>query len=85
MKKHYDVNLDEVETEELKKLLQARSMSLSGFLTSVIHEHMEAMKRFKVPSDVSKVTLGEFMRMAVDMMTDLKREVKADRGKSPEQ
>lgn len=71
MKKKYLLSLDEEKTEELKKWLDAHNMGLSQFVDSVIAEQMGAMKLLKVPKDISKLTIGEFARLAQKMMVNL--------------
>jgi predicted DNA-binding protein len=73
MKKRYLINLPEEKTEELKVWLDKHGLTLSGFLSSIVEEQMDTMKALHVPADVSKMTLGDFARMAGKMMVNLNK------------
>jgi hypothetical protein len=71
MNKKYLLSLNEEKTEALKKWLEKHNMSLSGYVDSLISEHQETMKLFEIPKDASKMTIGEFARLAQKMMVNL--------------
>jgi predicted DNA-binding protein len=73
MNKKYMVSLPEEKTEELKAWLEAHGMTLSVYLGGVIEEQLETMKIIKVPDDVSKMTVGDFVRMAGKLMVNLSK------------
>lgn len=71
MRKKYLLSLDEEKTEALKKWLEKHNLSLSGYIEALISEHQETMKLFEIPKDASKMTIGEFARLAQKMMVNL--------------
>lgn len=73
MNKKYLVSLNEDKTEKLKVWLTGKGLTLSQYLDSMVCEAQEVAENFKIPADVSKMTIGQFSRLASRMLIHLRR------------
>jgi hypothetical protein len=72
MKKNFCVSLDKEIIDLLQPYLEKNGMSISGFFNQAAHEYIDAIRSLNLPEDVSKMPLGEFMRMFSKMVKGMK-------------
>ena len=77
MKKRYTINLDEKETEELRKWLAVKGLSFSGYMNSLVHEQMVAIKDLDIQPAVENMTVDQFEALVRKMAVSLKLEARA--------
>lgn len=75
MKTVYSISLDADKVNILKKWLDKRGLSFSGYLNSVIDEQIEAIELFD-PLEGKKVTTSNLLKMASEMALKLNKEMK---------
>ena len=76
MKKRYDVSLNEEKVDELKKWLDKRGLTFSGYLSLLIDEQVEAVKLFAPDGNLKKVTVSKFGKLAFNMVKKLNASIK---------
>jgi len=76
MKKRYMINLDENETEELRKWLAVKGLSFSGYMNSLVHEQMIAIRDLEIQPDVENMTVDQFEALVRKMAVTLKAEAR---------
>ena len=76
MKKRYTINLDEKETEELRKWLAVKGMGFSGYMNSLVHEQMAAIKDLDLQPAVENMTVDQFEALVRKMAVSLKLEAR---------
>lgn len=72
--KKYTITLKEDETEALRKVIRKQGFTLSSWFRSIITEHQNTMKLFKISPDVKNMTIGEFTSLAERMVKNLGKE-----------
>jgi hypothetical protein len=75
MKKVYSINLDEDKVEEIRKWLEPKGLSLSGYINSLVEEQLEAMKLYGDGKE--KVTVMKFIKLAAKMVKNLNESKKS--------
>lgn len=65
----YSLSLDQDAMDKLKVWVDKNGMTLSGYINTIVVENVKALERMKLPDDLNKVTLGDFMKMFSGMMT----------------
>jgi hypothetical protein len=76
MRKNYTLSLDKERVEKLQPWLEKKGLTFSGYVDSLIEESMIAVEKFKVPEDITKMKVRDFLFIAKRMMGDLKNEAK---------
>ena len=74
MKKNYQLSLDQEKVDELRAWLAPKGLTFSGYVNSLICEQMDAVRKFKIPANVSEMKLAEFAKMFQKMAVSLARE-----------
>jgi len=69
MKKVYSINLDEDKVEEIRKWLEPKGLSFSGYINSLIEEQLGAMELYGDGKE--KVTVMKFIKLAAKMVKNL--------------
>jgi hypothetical protein len=73
MKKNYTVTLDDEKVELIKPWLEKKGMSFSGFLNASVDEMADGIVKMKLPDDVSKMSIGDFMKAFSRLMKVMKK------------
>lgn len=68
MKQTYTINLDKEAVEELKEILRSKGMTFSGFINTLIHENIEALRICDGIMDTQDLTLGHLQKLYVGMV-----------------
>jgi hypothetical protein len=76
MRKNFTLSLDKDAVEKLQARLSKRGATLSGYVDSLIVESELAYEKFKIPDDVKKMKMGDFLKLAKMMLVELKDEAR---------
>ena len=76
MKKVYSVYLDQDSVDIVQPYLEKQGLSFSGFVNQAVVEYGEALKNMDLPEDVSKMTLGDFVKMFSRMVKSMRDDPK---------
>jgi hypothetical protein len=76
MRKNFTLSLDKESVERLQERLSKQGTTLSGYVDLLIKESDVAYRKFKIPSDVTKMKIGDFLKLAGKMFGELKDETK---------
>jgi hypothetical protein len=76
MKKNYLLSLDQERVEELKRWLEPKGQTFSGYVNLLVSEQLDTVKKFNIPADVSELTLAKFAAMFQKMAVSLAREAR---------
>jgi hypothetical protein len=74
MKKNYTVSLDDEKVELIKPWLEKKGISFSGFLNASVDEMAEGIVKMNLPDDVSKMSIGDFMKAFSRLVKGMKKE-----------
>jgi hypothetical protein len=68
MKKKYNLVLESESVEKLQGILAKGSITLSGFVNTMVEEAVDSMEKADLPEKIEDMSLGEFLEVVGKIM-----------------